>query len=147
MKIQHEKISDVAGLYLRLMLGFTLLSAVADRLGFWGAPGETGVAWGNWDNFVAYTYQLNTFAGESMAETLAALATVSEIVLGIALILGYKTRWAALGTGILTLLFALAMTNALGIKAPLDYSVFVDSAAGLLLVGIPRYKWAIDKLL
>ena len=147
MKIPHEKIMGLAGFYLRLMIGFTLLSAVADRFGLWGDPGSEGVAWGNWENFVTYTHQLNAFAGIALAKVLAIVATLLEIVLGTALILGYKTRWAALGAGILTLLFALAMTYAFGIKAPLDYSVFIDSAAGLLLAGIPTYKWSIDQQL
>jgi len=37
-----------AGLILRIVLGITMLSAVADRFGLWGAPGDPGVAWGNW---------------------------------------------------------------------------------------------------
>jgi hypothetical protein len=39
------------------------------------------------------------------------------------LILGYKTRIASYGSGILLFVFALSMTVALG--APLDYSVWV----------------------
>ncbi|MDN5216059.1 DoxX family protein [Fulvivirgaceae bacterium BMA12] len=147
MKINQKRIKDLAGLYLRLMLGFTLLSAVADRFGLWGAPGAEGVAWGNWENFVTYTYQLNAFAGGAMAPVLATIVTGLEILFGTTLILGYKTRWTALGTAALILLFALAMTYALGIKAPLDYSVFVDSAAALLLAGIAHYRWSIDERL
>ena len=41
MKQYHH----LASLYLRIALGATMLSAVADRPGFLGAPGEPGVGW------------------------------------------------------------------------------------------------------
>lgn len=46
-------------LYLRLALGIGYLSAVADRLGWWGPPGTPQVAWGNFQNFLLYTAKLN----------------------------------------------------------------------------------------
>ena len=56
-----------AGLVLRIVLGITMLSAVADRFGLWGAPGSNVVAWGNWENFVIYTQTLNSWASKSTA--------------------------------------------------------------------------------
>jgi hypothetical protein len=44
--------------------------------------------------------------------------------LGHALIVGLSTRVIAMLSGILLLSFALAMTFSLGVKAPLDFSVF-----------------------
>lgn len=46
-------------LLLRIVLGRGFLSAVADRFGFWRQPGDIAVAWGNWENFIAYTSKLN----------------------------------------------------------------------------------------
>jgi uncharacterized membrane protein YphA (DoxX/SURF4 family) len=133
-----------AGLVLRIILGITMLSAVADRFGLWGAPGAPGVAWGNWENFVAYTQTLNAFASKSVAGILGALATFFEILFGICLIIGFKTRIIALGTSGLMLLFAIAMALSSTIKAPLDYSVLTSAAAALLLSAIGKTTFAAD---
>lgn len=58
---------------------------------------------------------------------------VRELLLGIALIAGVRVRWAALGSAVLLLLFGLAMAISLGLKSPLDYSVFSASACAALL--------------
>lgn len=121
-----------------------MLSAVADRFGFWGAPGDPGVAWGNWDNFVMYTQTLNAFAGRSLAEILGALATFFEILFGLFLIIGYKTRYIALGTAGLMLLFAVSMAVSVSVKAPFDYSVLTSAAAALLLSSLEKTYLALD---
>ncbi len=133
-----------AGFILRIFLGITMLSAVADRFGFWGAPGAPGVAWGNWDNFIAYTQTLNSFASKSLAGILGALATFFEITFGLLLIIGFKTKYAALGTAGLMLLFALTMAFSISIKAPLDYSVFTSFAAALTLSAIGKTSFSLD---
>ncbi|KAF2336859.1 DoxX family membrane protein [Flavobacterium daemonense] len=133
-----------AGFILRIFLGITMLSAVADRFGFWGAPGAPGVAWGNWENFIAYTQTLNSYASKSVAEVLGALATFCEVAFSILLIIGFKTKYAALGTAGLMLLFALSMAFSISIKAPLDYSVFTSFAAALTLSAIDRTSFSLD---
>jgi uncharacterized membrane protein YphA (DoxX/SURF4 family) len=133
-----------AGLVLRIILGITMLSAVADRFGLWGAPGDPGVAWGNWENFIAYTQTLNSFASKSVAGILGVLATTCEILFGLFLIIGFKTRIIALGTSGLMLLFAISMAISVSIKAPFDYSVLTSSAAALLLSTIERTSFAFD---
>lgn len=133
-----------AGLVLRVVLGITMLSAVADRFGLWGAPGSPGVAWGNWENFIAYTQTLNSFASKSVAGILGALATFFEIVFGVFLIIGFKTRIIALGTSVLMLFFAIAMATSSTIKAPFDYSVLTSTAAALLLSAIGKTSFSAD---
>ncbi|MFD1605613.1 DoxX family membrane protein [Flavobacterium artemisiae] len=133
-----------AGLILRIVLGITMLSAVADRFGLWGAPGSNGVAWGNWENFVVYTQTLNPFANKATAEVLGAIATFFEIILSLLLLFGFKTRLAALGTSFLMLLFAIAMAISVSIKAPFDYSVLTSAAAALLLANIGKTSFAVD---
>ena len=142
-----KKYHHFAALYLRIALGATMLSAVADRLGFWGAPGEHGVGWGNWENFVANTAELNSFMPADTIPFLAMAATVLEITFSILLIAGYKTKIAAFGTGCLLSSFALAMTISYGIKGALDYSVFIGSAAGFMLAAFPVSKYSLDELL
>ena len=73
-------------------------------------------------------------------------ATCAETLLGVALVLGVFTRVAAFLSGWLLLLFALSMTFALGLKAPLNFSVFTASAAAFLLATCGKYSWSLDSL-
>ncbi|MNY17101.1 hypothetical protein D3C86_1504000 [compost metagenome] len=78
---------------------------------------------------------------------MGSIASIAEAVIGILLIIGFKTRLAAISSCILTLLFALAMTVFLGIKAPINFSVFTAITASLMLSKITVYEWSIDNLL
>ncbi|OBW42803.1 DoxX [Chryseobacterium sp. MOF25P] len=129
-------------LFLRLAISVTMLSAVADRFGFWG----DNSAWGNWENFEKYTRQLTFFLPETLSTFSAYTATFLEILFPLMLILGFKTKIAAYGTGFLLLVFALSMSIALGIKAALDYSVWVGSAAAFLLATQKEFYFSIDTL-
>ena len=137
---------DIAILLLRLATAANFLSPVADRFGLWGPPGTTHVLWGTWQNFVEYTAQVNSFAPSAFVLFLAVAATVLEIVLALLLIVGYKTRLAALGAALLTLVFAASMAYSFGIKSPLDYAVFVDCTSAFLLATVARYRWSLDEL-
>jgi uncharacterized membrane protein YphA (DoxX/SURF4 family) len=134
---------DYSTVFLRIALGLSFLSAVADRFGLWGAYGQPNVAWGDFSRFVAYTGQLNWFAPTAVIPALAWAATFAEIVLGLALVLGCFTRVAALLSGLMLLVFALTMTFGLGVKAPLDYSVFSASAGAFLLAAYGKYPLSI----
>jgi uncharacterized membrane protein YphA (DoxX/SURF4 family) len=127
---------QLAKLFLRWSLGLTFLSACADRFGLWGPPGSQYAAWGDWAHFVAYSETLNWFLPAWMQSPVAWLATIAELSFGIALVLGVRLREAACGSAVLLGLFALAMTFSLGIKAPLNYSVFVDACAAWLLFAV-----------
>lgn len=120
-------------LVFRLAIAFSFLSAVADRFGFWGAAGSPGVSWGNWQNFVAYSNQLNAFASPQIGAFLAAIATFLEILFALLLVVGYQLRLTALASAALLFVFALSMTFSIGIKAPFDYSVWTSATACLLL--------------
>lgn len=130
--------------YLRIALGVGFLSAVADRFGLWGPLGTPSVAWGNFHNFLAYTAKLNPWFPASWIPTLGWISTVCEICFGIALIIGYHTRLAAVLSGLLSLAFAIGMVLGLGIQAPLNYSVFAISAGSFLLAEAGRYPWSLD---
>jgi putative oxidoreductase len=119
----------VAVLYVRFALGAAFLSAVADRFGLWGKYG----GWGNFATFMQYTAQVNSFMPAFMIPFLAWAATIAELSLGSALIIGIWPRWVAFGAATLLLLFGSAMAISFGIKSPLDYSVFSASAAALLM--------------
>jgi uncharacterized membrane protein YphA (DoxX/SURF4 family) len=135
-----------SSVFLRIALGLSFLSAVADRFGWWGAFGEPNVAWGNFGRFVAYTGQLNWFLPKATFPTVAIAATCAETLLGILLILGWWTRVAALLSGGMLLLFATTMTAALGIKAPLTFGVFSAIGGAFLLASSAEFPFSIDHL-
>lgn len=135
-----------SSIFLRFALGFSFLSAVGDRFGFWGSFGEPHVAWGTFSRFAAYTAQLNWFLPKGTIFTLAIVSTCAETILGLMLLLGWKTRIAAFLSGVLLLLFALTMTAALGIKDPLDMSVFSASGGAFLLATCAEFPFSIDRL-
>ena len=140
------RMRDFSSLFLRLALGVSFLSAVADRLGFWGAFGRPNVAWGDFSRFIAYTAKLNWFMPSSTIPALAWASTGAEILLGVALVIGAFTRVAAFLSGLLLLSFALVMTLALGLEAPLSFSVFSASAGAFLLATYGKYSWSLDSL-
>lgn len=142
----ESKAQTFAQLFLRIALSASFLSAVADRFGMWGQPGTPFVAWGNWENFLKYSNSVNSFVPVSLGEPLAIVATVFEMILPAFLLAGYKTRMAALGSGLLLAGFGLAMATSSSIKSPLDYSVFTAAAAAFLLAGINRYAFSLDEM-
>ena len=136
-----------SSVFLRLALGLSFLSAVADRFGLWGVYGQPNVAWGNYPRFVAYTAKLNWFLPASFIPALALIATAAETLLGLLLVLGWKTRASAFLSGVLLTLFALTMTIALGVKSPLNLSVFSAAAGAFLLASCADFPFSVDSLL
>lgn len=130
-------------IFLRLSIAAGFLSAVADRWGMWSADQS---AWGNWDSFLDYTYILNPWFPEAAIPFLAIVATTAEFVFAICLILGFRTKLIAFLSGILLLIFALSMSFSIGIKSPLDYSVYSASAAAFALSLIKEKYLEIDVL-
>jgi hypothetical protein len=91
------------------------------------------VGWGDFERFTAYTGQLLWFLPPSLVSLAAILATAAEIIVAVGLLVGWRLRWWAFAAAALLLSFALAMTGALGVKAPADYSVWTAAAAAFLL--------------
>lgn len=125
----QTRIERFALLYARVALAAAFLSGIASRFGWYGAH----VGYGNFANFMAYTAQVNAFMPKATIPFLAWSATFFEFTLGVALLVGVQLRWIALGSAALLFLFGTAMAISLGIKEPLDYSVFSASAAALLV--------------
>lgn len=133
-------------LYLRVAIGLGFIAAVLDRLGLVGKAGQPNIAWGNWQSFLNYTHMLLPVLSKPLSDAMGLLATIAEAVFGVLLIIGFKTRLVAIGSGLLTLTFAVAMMATSGWKAPFNYSVFAASAGAFLLAGLPAYRWSIDSL-
>lgn len=134
-------------LVARLGLGASFLSAVADRFGVFGPPGAPHVAWGDFAHFVAYTRQLTPLAPTWLVPTLAWGATLAEIGVSVLLLPGLFSRHAALVAGGLLSTFAIAMATSIGIKAPLDYSVFSAAAAAFLVASYGPGAFSVDHAL
>jgi len=139
-----KKLQSPAQLFLRLALGIGYLVPALDRLGAWGKNGQSGISWGDWDHFIQYAKEVMSFIPPSLVTVFAVIATLAEISFGILLLIGKWTRSAALGSGILALLFAISMAVSFGIVSPLSYSVFTVSAASFLLATIDKYNWSLD---
>lgn len=136
-----KRYQDFAVLLLRIALAVGFISAVSSRLNLWGKYSS------GWESFLAYAEKVNSFAPKSFIPTIAVTTTIAETLLALLLLIGYKTRLAAIFSSILTLLFAFAMTYSFGIKDPLDYSVFVFSMSAFMLSAVEQYKWSLDEIL
>jgi uncharacterized membrane protein YphA (DoxX/SURF4 family) len=143
----ESKFADYATLLLRIGLGVGFLSAVADRLGLWGPFGQPNVEWGNFTRFLDYTHTLNWYLPAKMILPLGIIATAAEIVFGLLPLVGWRTRVAALLSGLLLFTFGVSMTLALGIKAPLNFAVLTGIGGALLLASRESFPFSVDELL
>lgn len=130
---------NITALFLRIALAATYISAYSSRINLFGGHPN------GWQNFLKYASEVNSYAPESLKPFLAITATILEIGFSILLIIGFKTRQVAIASGILTFLFAMAMTYSYGIKEPADYGVFVNFTSAFLLAALPEYKWSLDQ--
>lgn len=136
-----------SSVFLRYALGLGFLSAVADRFGLWGPFGQPNVSWGNFSRFLEYTHTLNWFVPAGMIPTMGIIATGAELLFGLLLLVGWYTRVTALLSGLLQIVFGVAMALALGVKAPLNYSVFTAAGGAFLLTSCERFPFSVDDLL
>jgi uncharacterized membrane protein YphA (DoxX/SURF4 family) len=129
----NERILRTTRVVLRLALASAFLVAVADRLGFLGPHGSRNVAWGDWKHFEDYVGFLIRFVPKGLIPAISAVETVIETGLGLGLLVGFYPRIVAWSSAALLGSFALTMTIALGVLAPLSYGVFTSIGAALLL--------------
>jgi uncharacterized membrane protein YphA (DoxX/SURF4 family) len=145
--LSWRALGSFSSVVLRLAFGFSFLSAVADRFGLWGVFGQPNVSWGNFVRFVECTGRLNWFLPGALIPALAVLVTCLETLLGLLLLVGWQTLATALLSGVLLMILAPAMTLALGVKAPLNLSVFTAAGGALLLATFERLPFSLDELL
>ena len=145
--IKDSKFAGYAALLLRIGIGVGFLSAVADRFGLWGPFGQPNVEWGDFSRFLEYTHTLNWYLPAGMIPLLGGIATGAEILFGLLILVGWHTRVAALLSGLLLLTFGVAMTLALGVKAPLNFAVFTGVGGALLLANCESFPFSVDELL
>jgi uncharacterized membrane protein YphA (DoxX/SURF4 family) len=124
-----SKLDRAGVVYARIALGCTFLSAVVSRFGLW----DRTLDMQHFARFIQYTGEVNSFMPRAIVPFLAWAATICETTFGVLLILGLWLRWIALGSAVLLAMFGTAMAISFGPKAPMDYSVFADVGAALLL--------------
>lgn len=83
------------------------------------------------------------FLARPVTNVMAIIATASELVFAVMLIVGYQIKLAAIGRFLLTFAFARCIFTFANYRGPFNYSVFVVSASSLLLATLPAYKWSI----
>lgn len=121
------------GLFARVALAAGFLSAVADRFGLWGPTGTGDVGWGDLDHYESYVHTLAPYLPGALVGVAGWGATVTELTVGTALLLGVLPRWAALGATATLLVFGVSMFCFSGFETPLSASVFSAAAAAFLL--------------
>ena len=134
--MSNERILQLTRVVLRVALASGFLVAVVDRLGLLGPYGSRNVSWGDWKHFEDYVAVLNWFVPKALIPALSTLETVIETGLGLGLLVGFYPRIVAWSSAVLLGSFALTMSIALGILAPLGYGVFTAIGAALLLGAI-----------
>lgn len=130
-------------LFLRFAIASAFLSAVADRFGWWN---EAISVWGNWQSFLDYTALINPWFPASIIPIVGVVATATEIIFAVCLIVGFKTEFFAKLSGFLLLIFALSMAFSMGIKGAFDYSVFTAAAAAFALSSMKDKYLEVDSL-
>ncbi len=130
----------------RVIMSADFLLSVGDRFGVLGSPGAPGVSWGDFGHFIAYTRSVNSFLPPNLAPTLAVLATIAEVGLGVALLLGVRPQFAALGAASLLLIYGISMTISLPPAQQFHYFVYVLCAGMLALATVDASALSVDKL-
>jgi len=133
------------GTFPRIIIALDFLLAVADRLGFFGGPGTPGVGWGDFAHFTAYTAKVNSFLPLGMIPSIAVIATIAETTLGITMLLGLYSRFAAAGSAVLLTMFATAMWIS-GLSHML-YAVYLMAAGAWVLATMEPSPLSVDALL
>src|SRR5690606_33075265 len=82
-QIGNNMSNPLIKIFLRTALSSAFLSAVADRLGMWGADVSV---WGNWQNFLDYTALINPWIPDALIPTLGIVVTALEVLFAIGLI-------------------------------------------------------------
>ena len=110
-----------------------------------GALWKTKRCVGDMQHFLSYVDKLNPWFPSAIIPAVGWASTIGEIALGILLLIGFQTRWAASLSGYLLLAFALGMTAGTGVKTAFDASVFAASGGAFMLATARRYPWSVDE--
>ncbi len=108
----------------RLFLAMVYLWVVADRLGFLGKVGNTGVVWGDFDTFLDYTATLNPWFSRGLSNILGYFVTIIEVVFSVLFLLKIRLKETALASFSILSIFTISMIFSLGITEGLEFILF-----------------------
>jgi len=128
---------SLVALFLRVVLAFGLLAAVGARFGLFDAPAA-------FDSFAFWTTRLFGLAPQAIVPVMRWIVPVLELVLALLLLVGVRTRLAALVTGILFVAVAAAMSIHAGWTAPFHAAVLTTAAAAFALQAIGAGRVSLD---
>jgi hypothetical protein len=129
---------------LRIFVGIAFVSAICDRLGLFGGPGAPGVSWGNFQNFVYYTAQVNSFLPRRIIPALAVVESFIEGGLGITMLLGLEVRPVSIASAALLSVLGVAMTVSLGVSSQFSFAVFVLAAGTFVIANVDATLLSLD---
>jgi putative oxidoreductase len=132
---------------LRIFVGIAFVSAVCDRLGFFGGPGTPGVSWGTFGNFIIYTGQVNPFLPKAVIPGLAVIESIIEGILGLGMLFGGALRVTVWMSSALLFVLGFAMTISLGFSSTFPFAVFVLAAGVLVMTGVDSSRISLDRLI
>ncbi|MFI5610172.1 hypothetical protein [Amycolatopsis sp. NPDC051903] len=132
-----RKRAVVLGWITAVLLAADFGGAVADRFGVLGAPGTSGVTWGDWQTFTTYTGTLVPWLAQPFVAPLAVVATITETVLCAWLVSGVARRWAGRASAAVLAVFCVAMLTTVGGAAVAKNAVPVLAGGALVLASIP----------
>lgn len=115
----------------RLTIGGAFLSALWSRFG-------------NFAGFVRYTSRVLSFMTSESIWLLAVAATVCEVSLCIAMFLGFKTRWASVGSAILLFMFATSMV--ISGLSQFEWAVYVLAVGAFTLATVDATRLSLDSV-
>ena len=136
-QLEYAMARSLVALFLRAVLAFGLLAAGGAALGLVGAPaGFDALSW--------WTSRLWGLAPAAIVPFLSWTVMVVELILALLLLLGLRTRTAALVTGVLFLAVAAAMTLRMGIEAPFHAAIFAIAGVAFAIQTIGAGRVSFD---
>jgi uncharacterized membrane protein YphA (DoxX/SURF4 family) len=104
--------------------------------------------WNRFDDFsrfIRYAGRVLSFMPDALVPLLAVLATTCEVGLCVAMLFGFKTRWASAGSAILLFMFATSMV--LSGLSQFDWAVYVLAAGAFKLATVDATLLSIDSIM
>lgn len=100
---------------------------------------------GNFPGFIRYAESVLSFMPTSSIPLLAVAATICEVSLCVAMLIGFKTRWASAASAVLLLMFATSMV-ASGLSQ-FEWAVYVLAAGAFVLATADATLFGVDAIL
>lgn len=128
---------SLLALFLRVVLAAGLLAAVGARFGLVGAPAA-------FDALTWWTARLWGLAPAALVSLLGWVVVGIELVLGLMVLLGLRTRQAALVAGVLLSAVAVAMALRDGLAAPFHAALFAVAGLSFAIHQIGAGRFSVD---